>query len=289
MVSPYLKNKGSAVRFCLWPHKMNNNKNKLFGSYDGFEYQNVDSLKISIDTDKTEIDDIYSLINQKYAIEYRDELIAYYLKKNNLYNLFDIGADNCSLLIKSKNLGINVSGIDVDDKSILISNKYDLNVKKFSMKELFKFTDIYHFFDKYEIKYNRNEKLVISCLNILHGKWEDKNLKNNIVDFLFENADILIITCDDVELYSYIKKYKIEKYFRIHHHKNIVMKKIFFTSLQYGLNISPINKYIKGLLVKLNSKFNISPTLSSYKFPDKINAYAALPVIIETSRKNKIF
>ena len=264
------------------------NKKKLFGSYDGFEYKNVDSLKISIDTDKTEIDDIYSLINQKYAIEYRDELIAYYLKKNNLYNLFDIGADNCSLLIKSKNLGINVSGIDVDDKSIDISNKYGLNVKKFSMTELFKFSDIYHFFDKYEIKYNRNEKIVISCLNILHGNWEDRNLKNNIVDFLFENADILIITCDDVELSSYIKKYKIEKYFRIHHHKNIVMNNNFLTLLQYGLDIFPLNKYIKGLLVKLNSKFNISPTLSSYKFPDKINAYAALPVIIETSSKPNI-
>ena len=60
---------------------MNNNKNKLFGSYDGFEYQNVDNLKISVDIEKTEIDEIYSLINHKYAIEYRDELIAYYLKK----------------------------------------------------------------------------------------------------------------------------------------------------------------------------------------------------------------
>ena len=286
MVCPYLKNKGSAVRFCLWPQKMKNNKNKLFGTYDGFEYQNVDSLKISNDIEKTEIDEIYSLINQKYAIEYRDELIAYYLKKNNCNNLFDIGADNCSLLIKSKNLGINVSGIDVDDKAILFSDEYDLNVKKFSMTELIKFSDIYHFFDKFEIKYNRNEKLVISCLNILHGNWEDKNLKRNIVDFLFKNADILIITCDDEELFSYIKKYKIENFNRIHHHKNIVMKKNFLTLLQYGIDIFPLNKYVKGLLMKLNSKFNISPTLTSYKFPDKINAYAALTVIMETSRKN---
>lgn len=273
-----------AVRFCLWPQYMGNNK-KLFSTYDGFEYQKGDNLKISVDIGKSEIDEIYSLINQKYAIEYRDELISYYLKKNMLSNIFDIGADNCSLLIKSKNLGINVSGIDVDEKAIHIGDKYDLNVKKCSFEELIKYSDIYHFFDKYGIKYNRNEKLVISCLNIIHGNWENKNLKRNIVDFLFQNADVLIITCDDEELACYMKKYKIEKSHRIHHHKDFVMKKNFLTLLQYGIDIFSINKPLKSLLVKLSSKFNISPTLSIYKFPDKISAYAALPVIIETHRQ----
>lgn len=50
--------------------------NQLFGTYDDFEFNSNNELVINKEIFDRELNEVFSVINHKYAIEYMDELIA---------------------------------------------------------------------------------------------------------------------------------------------------------------------------------------------------------------------
>lgn len=255
--------------------------NQLFNNYDGFEFNSNDEFVINKKIFDKELNDIFSQINHKYAIEYRDELIASYLKKMEVENLFDIGPDNCTLLLKSKSLGLKVSGIDVANKAIDISDKFNLNVIQLSIHDLVNYKDLGQFYKDYNISIDMSKTNAISCLNIIHGNWEDVKLKRNLLDFIFHNADEVVITCYENDLREIVKNYDIKSYTRLHHYKDIKVSKIYATLLQYGTSFNKKTRVIEKVFSKFKNNIYISKLFSGYRFVEKINPYVALTVIFK--------
>lgn len=255
--------------------------NQLFDSYDGFEFNSNNEFIINDNVFDKELNEIFSQINHKYAIEYRDELIASYLKKMGIKSLFDIGPDNCILLLKAKKLGIKVSGIDVTRKAINISDKFNLNVVHLSLEQLINYKDLRNFFNEFNIQYDQNIPGAISCLNLIHGRWEDAKLKQNLLEFIFNNANEVIITCFENELNEIVDKYSISSFTRLHHYQDLKVSYNYATLLQYGTVFNKNTNVIEKLLSKLRNNIYMSKLFSKHKFIEKIQAYAAVTVVLK--------
>lgn len=254
--------------------------NRLFNTYDGFEFNSNNEFVVSDNIFEEDLNQLFSQINHKFAIEYRDELIAYYLKKAGIKSLFDIGPDNCVLLLKAKKLGLQVAGIDVTKKAIDISQRFDLNVRNFSLEELLKYINLHDFYKDFNISIPQSNSVAISCLNLIHGKWEDTNLRDELLDFIFRNGNEVIITCYENDLQEIVKKYNIKSFTRLHHYKDFKVSYEYATALQYGTTFNKKNKIIEKLFSKFNNIY-FSNLFNGHKFIEKIQPYVALTVIIK--------
>ena len=169
MVSPYLKNKGSAVRFCLWPpimiliikklyryfilkkvpRKIKNNFKKLTKQY---MTQIEEILLENYFNNAKEItkDDLEDHIKNRIFVS-RIKVIPWIMKNLELNNkkVLEVGCGTGSSSITMAEQGAEVTGIDVDIQSIKVArlraNLLDLKIEflKFSGTQINKLNQRY--------------------------------------------------------------------------------------------------------------------------------------------------
>ena len=240
---------------------------ELFGNYGNLRINryshSIDCIQIPL-----EIDQKLFLIAQKYAITFRDEMIVARLNKNGVVTLLDIGCDFGSLLLAAGKQGIRSRGVDILDSTLALARMADLDVIKYSIQQIVR--------DKsfQSVSLSDTEGLsAVSCLNILHGKWEDIGLRDEFLKMCLNNYDYVVITATRELLRHFSKQFNLT-YTEFIGPANRPIRKISSQLSQYGTTF-----YFKGRMHVVECHF-WKLILGSRSFPNPVNNYLNLVVII---------
>jgi 2-polyprenyl-3-methyl-5-hydroxy-6-metoxy-1,4-benzoquinol methylase len=171
MVSPYLKNKGSAVRFCLWPPKMVLTLKKLYRLIllKKVPKKITKNYKILSKQYKTHIekslldyyfknsrplskDDLKDHIESRIFVS-RTKIIPWIMKNLEIKNkkILEVGSGTGSSSITLAEQGAEVTGVDVDSSSLEVAkiraNLLNLNIQFLELSG----TEINKLNDKFDV------------------------------------------------------------------------------------------------------------------------------------------
>jgi hypothetical protein len=247
---------------------------KGFGNYQNLKI-NVDSHSIDYTSEPASIYEHSFLITQKHAIECRDEIIVAHLKKLGAKTLLDIGCDFGSLVNEAGKNGIISRGIDVDDATLELARAADLDVVKYSIEEIV----VDGSFRAVSIDDGCGPS-VMSCLNILHGDWEARDVRDSFLKISLSNFDFVVLTATR-ELFLQISKKFDLTYVQFIGPANRPIRKSAAHISQYGSTF-----FSKGNIHFLEN-FLWDTLLGKWRFPNPIVTYLGLVVIVSI-RENPI-
>lgn len=243
-----------------------------FGNYGNLH---INQSKSAIDYlhVPTELNEYSFLIAQKYAIAFRDEMLVANLKNLGVATLLDIGCDFGSLIHSASNHGILARGVDVSDSAINLAKMANLDVVKYSIDQLI----VDRSFQNVALPQKRGFSAV-SCLNILHGKWEDSSKRDEFLDICLSNYDYVAITVTR-ELLSYFQKMFGLKYVQFIGPGNRPIRNVSSQLTQYGTTF-----FFNGRMHLVECHF-WRLLLGSRRFPNPIDNYLRLTAIVSTQTR----
>lgn len=246
-----------------------------FGNYRGLKVNPITS-ELKIDQWPTGFNDKIGLIAHKYAISFRDELITLWLKKLNVNYLLDVGCDFGSLLSRAAESGIASIGVDVDEESLQLARKIGLNVRSYSIEQILSDGEIAHFFP------SRNRCLTaVSCLNIMHGNWEDTREREKLLSIFLNDADFVIVTLTSCQLRRLQKRVRFQIVAFLGE-TNRPLSRWRSQIRQYGLTF-----FFKGRFHLLEKAF-WELILGQYRNPNPVNTYIGLVVVLSRNHSNNL-
>lgn len=191
-----------------------------------------------------EFDQKIDLIAQKYAIVFLDEMIVARLNQHGFVTLLDIGCDFGSLLLAAGKQGINARGVDVLDSTLALARMADLDVVKYSIQQIVADKS----FRSVSLS-DRKGFAAVSCLNILHGNWEDIAVRDEFLKMCLDNYDYVVFTAPR-ELFRHFSKKFNSTYAEFIVPANRPIRKISSQISQYGTTF-----YFKGRMHVVESHF----------------------------------
>ena len=246
----------------------------IFGNYGNLRInrvsQSIDYIQVPL-----EIDQKLFLIAQKVAIVFRDEMIIAKLNQSGVVSLLDIGCDFGSLLLEAGKQGIRARGVDVLDSTLALARMADLDVVKYSIEQIVA--------DKSFRSVSLSERRgfsAVSCLNILHGNWEDVGVRDKFLEMCLDSFDYVVITATR-ELFTHFSKKFNLTYAEFIGPANRPMHKISSQLSQYGTTF-----YFKGRMHIVECHF-WKLIFGSRRYPNPVNNYLNLVIII-SSRINPL-
>jgi hypothetical protein len=178
---------------------------QIFGNYSNLSINPLTGIVEIIEQPKT-LSRVFDVINQKNAINHRDELIVANLKELGVTHLLDIGCDFGSLIHKAGASNIATLGLEVNPMAIRLLTRAGLPFCEESIQTFVQGSITDEKFNDFTFSANT---LAISCLNILHGEWKDPNLRERLIDTIFATGDLFIITATSKQLRKILKRKEI--------------------------------------------------------------------------------
>lgn len=238
-----------------------------FGNYENLHINlgkcSVDYLKVPL-----EIDEYSFLIAHKYAIAFRDEMLVANLEKLGVATLLDIGCDFGSLIYTASNQGITARGVDVSDSALNLAKMAGLDVIKYSIDQII----LDRSFQYVSLPDGKGFSAV-SCLNILHGKWENTSKRDDFLDICLNNYDYVAITVTRELLQHFQKKFRLN-YVQFIGPGNRPIRKVSSQLTHYGTTF-----FFKGRLHIVECQF-WRLLLGSRRYPNPVNNYLSLTAIV---------
>lgn len=208
---------------------------------------------------------------QAAAIRLRDEVISLNLKAMGVSTLLDVGCDFGSLLELANQKGIKARGIDVNLDSIRKAREAGLNTTNLSMEDLFP-TKISDF-----VTLTQSGHTALSCLNILHGEWKDKTIRDKFISNSLNYFDYVVITSTRKQLKKIQREHDIT-FFKFIGPRNGPITKFQYTLSQYGTTF-----FFTGRLHKIEKSFWQIFT-GGYSYANPVNTYLDLVIIMSSKR-----
>jgi SAM-dependent methyltransferase len=238
-----------------------------FGNYRGI---NIDpnSRELVINNWPEGFEGKLELITHKMAISLRDELITQWLANLGVKRLLDVGCDFGSLLAKASLFGINSYGLDIDKDAIELARKSGLNIQECSIEQIIRERTIRPFFPAED-----ESVTAVSCLNILHGKWDDPQKRKLLLEIFLKDADFVFVTLTSSQLRQLRKliNFQVVGYLGV---ANRPMSRWKSQVNQYGLTF-----FFRGRFHKLEKSF-WEKFLGRYRNSNPIATYIGLVVIL---------
>lgn len=246
------------------------NSDQLFGNYSNI-FINPVSGSIELNKFPTELNALHSLINQKNAISNRDEMLVASLKNLGVTHLIDIGCDFGNLINAANKSGIRALGLEIIPTSISLLENAKLNYVEMSIQEFVASPE-----NNLKLRNFLEESgtLAISCLNILHGNWEDCGLRDDLLDKMLSLSQICVITGSSGQIRRLKRRRKIQVIGFLGP-RNRAISKSYSELLQYGQFY--LLKFWGGRRVE-SIIYRI--LIGRFKYTEKISNYLQLVVII---------
>ena len=238
-----------------------------FGNYENL-YVNLGKRSIDYLKVPSEFDEYSSLIAQKYAIAFRDEMLVANLEKLGVATLLDIGCDFGSLLYSASNSGIIARGIDTSDSALNLAKMADLDVIKYSIDQIM-LDGSFQFVSLPDTK----GFSAVSCLNILHGTWENTGKRDEFLGICLNNYDYVVITCTRQLLRHFKKQFKLN-YVQFIGPRNCPIRKVSSQLSQYGT--TSFFKRRMHMVERLFWKL----LFGSRRYPNPVNNYLSLTTVV---------
>jgi hypothetical protein len=241
---------------------------ETFGNYRGLSINPISGVIEKTSTLQETLYEELGVIDQKNAIQMRDEKIAAWLHWWNVNFLLDVGCDFGSLLNECNKLGIESLGYDIDQTSISLLSLAKLNFRRVSIEEIVQAGNLL-----LPNQVSGEKLMAVSCLNILHSGNLDATTREEFVRICLSNADFVVITLTKRML------------------RQLGRKLSFQVNGFVGANQKPISDY-QSQLLQYGATFRFKGKLGyleksfwrilhgQYSYPQPHNSYDKLVVII---------
>ena len=221
-----------------------------------------------------------SLLNQKFAIQYRDELISNSLGMLGVTRIVDVGCDFGSLLLAAQKVGIEALGIDPSSEAVSLCHNAGLaaiegRYQDFSHDAIVRKRVEKFLWPAYPPPPKKGRgKRAIALLNILHTAPTNSPLWEWISGDLM-GVDFLIVTAQRRQIEK-LRNAGWRVRTKIGPHRKVLRLHEAHV-LQYGRTFFTDGRALFSAVEEKLWRF----FQGSFEFPDKIRVYTDLVVILE--------
>jgi hypothetical protein len=165
---------------------------------------------INIQHYPTSIKELSDTINLKYAIAYRDELIAANLAALQVGYITDIGCDFGNLISSCGLFGINGHGIEPSEEALELCASSGLNAIPGDYCSIIS-KPKEHLGPRVTPELG-GENLIraISLLNVFSAHWPNLNLREKLIETCISECDYFVVTCNKQDFKYLLNKFNLE-------------------------------------------------------------------------------
>lgn len=246
----------------------------MFGNYRGFSINPISGvIQKSPILQKTLYEEL-GVIDQKNAIQARDEKIAAWLNWQKADFLLDVGCDFGSLLNECNKLGIESIGYDIDPSAIQLLISANLNHRSVSIEDIVNAGELL-----LPTTFQNKQLRAVSCLNILHSGNLSSSTRERFIKICLDDADFVVVTLTKSMLKRLQRKVSFQVLGFIGGTQNPISD--FNSQLrQYGSTFK-----FRGRLGRVE-KFFWGLIYGRYDYPKPSNSYEKLVVILAKGRND---
>jgi hypothetical protein len=248
----------------------------LFGNYSKIKV-NPHLGCLTAELSHTDLKSDLSLLNQMYAIQYRDETLVHEMKFLGVMYVVDVGCDFGSLIWYAGKAGMTSIGFDNSEHSLKLCSDANLHAENVSFQTIAKFGIP----EKFLIGFEQNTTAV-SLLNVLHGNWLDEEMRNALITHCISISRFLVITATKHQLRLLKQTHNLRVVTFIGNNTRPITK-ISSRLSQYGLPFM----FKNHILARLESVISRRVLKIVFIFPQKILNYSSLCVILEKNVPEK--